>query len=117
MQLLAVLTCNGWSRHMCMHLPNRLFVVLLQVASAQAKLRPEQQRSNQLESELDAERQRHQALQLHHLRPRSPDRAAQAAWTAERRQLSTQVGTLAFLFCRVLESKALQAAWPDDCSS
>ena len=75
--------------------------MLLQVASAQAELRSEQQRSNRFESELEVEKQRYQALQLHHLRPRSPDRAAQAAWMAERQQLSAQVGTQALLFCRM----------------
>ena len=72
---------------------------MLQAASAQAKLHSEQQRSHRLEMELNTAQQQYQALQLHQLRPRSPDRAAQAAWTAERQQLSTQVGTLAFLVC------------------
>eukprot|EP00891_Asterochloris_glomerata_P007659 jgi/Astpho2/7659/fgenesh1_pg.00115_%23_62_t len=44
-----------------------------QVASAQAKLRSEQQCSRWLTTELDAEKQRYQALQLHHLCSRSPE--------------------------------------------
>ena len=89
--------------------------MLLQAASAQAKLHSEQQRSHQLEIELNTAQQQCQALQLHQLRPRSPDRAAQAAWTAERQQLSTQVGTVAFTFvgcpAAVQRLSAVQATW------
>ncbi len=70
--------------------------MLLQVASAQAELHSEQQRSRWLETELDAEKQQYQALQLHHLRPKSPERAAQSAWMTERQQLSNQVGNWQF---------------------
>ena len=70
--------------------------MLLQSASAQAELRSEQQRSSWLQTELDAEKRRYQALQLHHLRPRSPERAAQSAWMTERQQLSKQVGNWQF---------------------
>ena len=91
--------------------PAELILCVLQVASAQAELRSQHQRSQRLETELEAEKQRYQALQLHHLRPRSPDRAAQAAWTAEQQQLSTQVGHIGMSVLLSVESKALQAAW------